>query len=86
MISIIAVTTPIMLSGLVSINTFEELPPLPNDILVPQSLPVFPLVIEVFDDPEVDELLSEVPEATVSVSGSSLQVSSVHTACSSRPQ
>ena len=85
-VSIIAAVTPIMASGLVSINTFKELPPLPNYILFPPLSPVIPLVIAIPDDPEVDELISEVTEATAFVSKIPLQVSSARAAHPLRSQ
>jgi len=75
-----------MASGLVSINTFKELPPLPNYILFPPLSPVIPLVIAIPDDPEVDELISEVTEATAFVSKTPLQVSSARAAHPLRSQ
>ena len=54
MVSIIAAITPIIVSGLVSINTFKKLPPLPDYILFPPSSLVIPSIIEVPDDPEVN--------------------------------
>jgi len=65
-----------MASGLVSINTFKELSPLPDYILFLPLSPVIPLVIAIPDDPEVDKLISEVTKATAFVSKIPLQVSS----------
>ena len=81
MVSIIAATTLILAPGLVSINTFEELPPLPDYIPLPLSSPVIPLVIEIPNDLEVDKLISEVTKVTVLVSKTPLQVFSVRAAC-----
>ena len=48
--------------------------------------PVIPLVIAIPDDPEVDELISEVTEATAFVSKTPLQVSSARAAHPLRSQ
>ena len=72
MVSVVAVTIPAIASGSFSITVFKELPPLPDYISFLLSSLVIPLVIEILDNPEVDELISEVTEATVFVSGSPL--------------
>jgi len=47
---------------------FEELPPLPDCVPLLPSSPAIPSVIEIPDDPEVDELISETNEGIVFVS------------------
>jgi len=81
MVSIIAATTPIMASGLVSISTFKELPPFPAHIPFLPSSSVISSAIAIPDDLEVDELISEVTETAVFVSKTPLQVSSAYTIC-----
>ena len=54
---------------MLSAAVFEELPPLPDCVPLLPSSPVIPLVIEIPDDLEVDELISETNEGIASVSG-----------------
>jgi len=56
-------------SYMLSAAVLEELPPLPDCVPLLPSSPAIPLVIEIPDDPEVDELISETNEGIVVVSG-----------------
>jgi len=76
MVSIIAVATPVMASGSISIAIFKELPSLPDYIPFLQFSPVISLIIKIPDDPEVDKLIFEVIEETVFASRVPLQASS----------
>jgi len=78
MVSTIAPAIPVALSYMLSSAVFEKLPPLPECVLFSPSSPVIPLVIEIPDDPEVDELVSEVTKETMLVSGEPLPASSSH--------
>jgi len=57
---------------MLSAAVFEELPPLPDCVPLLPSSPVIPSVIEIPDDPEVDELISKTNEGIASVSGGPL--------------
>ena len=61
---------------MLSAAVFEELPPLPDCVPLLPSSPVIPSVIEIPDDPEVDELISETNEGIASISGGPLPASS----------
>jgi len=78
MASIIAPALPVAPSYMLSAAVFEELPPLPECVPSSPSSPVISSVIEIPDDPEVDELASEVTEKPVFSSGGPLPVSSSH--------
>jgi len=87
MVSTIAPAIPTALSYTLSAAIFEELPPLPECVPFSPSSSVIPSVLEIPDDPEVDELVSEVTEETVFVSGGPLPASSSrvsHPLCSQR--
>jgi len=81
MVSTIASAIPAALSYMLSATVFEELPSLPECVLFLLSSSVIPSVIEIPDDPEVDELVSEVTEEIVFVSGGPLLASSSHVSC-----
>ena len=61
---------------MLSAAVFEELPLLPDCVPLLPSSPVIPSVIEIPDDLEVDELISETNEGIASVSGGPLLASS----------
>ena len=61
---------------MLSAAVFEELPSLPDCVPLLPSSPVIPSVIEIPDDPEVDELISETNEGIAFVSGGPLSASS----------
>jgi len=61
---------------MISAAVFEELPPLPDCVPLLPSSPIIPLVIEIPDDPEVDELISKTNEGITLVSGGPLSASS----------
>jgi len=71
-------------SYMLSAAVFEELPSLPDCVLLLLSSPAIPSVIEIPDDPEVDELISETNEGIVVVSGEPLPTSSSHVSLPSR--
>ena len=60
---------------MLSAAVFEELPPLPDCVPLLPSSPVIPSVIEIPDDPEVDELISETNKGIASISGGPLPAS-----------
>jgi len=61
---------------MLSTAVFEELPPLPDGVPILPSSPIIPTVIEIPDDPEVDELISETNEGVTCVFGGPLSASS----------
>jgi len=61
---------------MLSAAVFEELPPLSDCVPLLPSSSVIPSVIEIPDDPEVDELISETNEGIASISGGPLPASS----------
>jgi len=63
---------------MLSAAVFEELPPLPDCVPILPSSPIIPTVIEIPDDPGVDELISETNEGITCVSGGPLSASSPH--------
>jgi len=63
---------------MLSAAVFEELPPLPDCVPLLPSSPIIPSVIEIPDDPEVDELISEANKGITFVSGGPLPASSSH--------
>jgi len=69
---------------MLSAAVFEELPPLPDCVPLLPSSPAIPSVIEIPDDPEVDELISETSKGIAFVSGGPLPASSSHVPCPSR--
>ena len=72
----IAPAFPVAPSYTLSAAVFEELPSLSDCVPFSPSSSVIPLVIEIPDNPEVDELVSEATEGTVFVSGGPLLASS----------
>jgi len=68
---------------MLSAAVFEELPPLPDCVLLLPSSPAIPSVIEIPDDPEVDELISETNKGIVVVSRGPLLASSSRVPCPS---
>jgi len=72
----IAPALPAAPSYMLSAAVFEELPPLPDCVLLLPSSPAIPSVIEIPDDPEVDELISETNKGIAFVSGGPLPASS----------
>jgi len=67
---------------MLSAAVFEELLPLPDCVPLLPSSPAIPSVIDIPDDPGVDELISETNEGIAFVSGGLLPASS---SCVSRP-
>jgi len=61
-----------------SAAVFEELPPLPDCVPLLPSSPVIPSVIEIPNDPKVDELISEPNEGITFVSRGPFPASSSH--------
>jgi len=61
---------------MLSAAVFEELPPLSDCVLLLPSSPIIPSVIEIPDDPEVDELISETNEGITLVSEGPFSASS----------
>jgi len=69
---------------MLSAAVFEELPPLPDCVPLLPSSPVIPSVIEIPNDPEVDELISETNEGIALESRGPLPASSSHVSRPSR--
>jgi len=69
---------------MLSAAVFEEFPPLPDCVPLLPSSPIIPSVIEIPDDPEVDELIYETNAEIASVSGGPLPASSSRVPRSSR--
>jgi len=69
---------------MLSAAVFKELPPLPDYVPLLLSSPAIPSVIEIPNNPEVDELISETSEGIAFVSGEPLPASSSHVPCPSR--
>ena len=87
MVFAIAPALPAVPSYMLSAAVFEELPPLPDCVPLLPSSPAIPSAIEIPDDPEVDELISETNEGIAFVSGGPLPASSSrvpHPSCSQR--
>ena len=61
---------------MLSAAVFEELPPLPDCVPILPSSPIIPTVIDIPDDPEVDELISKTNEGITCVSRGPLSASS----------
>jgi len=76
MVFAIAPALPAVPSYMLSAAVFEELPPLPDCVPLLPSSPAIPSAIEIPDDPEVDELISETNEGIAFVSGGPLPASS----------
>ena len=72
----IAPALPAVPSYMLSAAVFEEFPPLPDCIPLLLSSPAIPSVIEIPNDPEVDELISETNKEIAFVSGGPLPASS----------
>ena len=72
----IAPTLPAAPSYMLSAAVFEELSPLPDCVPLLPSSPAIPSVIEIPNDPEVDELIFETNEGIAFVSGGPLLASS----------
>jgi len=79
----IASTLPVAPSYMLSAAVFEELPSLPDYVPLLPFSPAIPSVIEIPDDPEVDELISETNKGIVFVSGGPLLASSSSVPCPS---
>jgi len=87
MTSVVAAVIPAIASSSLSIAVFKEFPPLPDYILYPLSSPVISSVIDIPDDLEIDELISEVTKMTAFTAGTPLQTFSAcatHSLCSQR--
>jgi len=85
MVFSIAPALPAVPSYMLSAAVFEELPSLPDCALLLSSSPAILSVIEIPDDPEVDELISETNDGIAFVSGGPLPASSScvsHSPCS----
>jgi len=80
----IAPALPAAPSYMLSAAVFEELPPLSDCVPLLPSSPAIPSVIEIPDDPEVDELISETNEGIAFVSGGPLLASPSRVPCPSR--
>ena len=74
----IAPALPATPSYMLSAAVFEELSPLPDYVPLLPSSPAILSIIEIPDDPEVDELVSETNEGIAFVSGGCLPASSSH--------
>jgi len=79
----IAPALPAVPSYMLSAAVFEELSPLPDCVPLLPSSPAIPSVIEIPNDPKVDELISETSKGIAFVSGEPLPASSSHVPCPS---